>query len=321
MSYLGIRQALFARLSGDDPTTSTILDKPSASHGMLYGENDPRRQAELGSKPIWHYDIPGCYHSVPVYPYNLAGTKIGAWPAVGIYLRYIRPRLKGGAAGEQLFSPEGDKLQCPVPGSEETIVFPDGTSVTRAGLVQVRKAPRAWDYRWDIRVDSHDEAELALIAEHILNLVGPIGYLNVTLRDGACASYNTYIDEPQFMRIPIGTLESAHLAEYALEIPLIVEGFEDNSMAYELRRLINKRALILYDKVHTEEPEARVEQGTPGYQICLLDRPLEVPDASAPDEEVDEFVIAMSGDFAGDTLAMSGDFAGFVEALSGDQRA
>lgn len=33
-----------------------------------------------------------------------------------------------------------------------------------------------------------------------------------------------------------------------------------------------------------------------------------------------EFVIAMSGDMAGNTVAMSGDQAGKEEALSGDQR-
>ena len=38
---------------------------------------------------------------------------------------------------------------------------------------------------------------------------------------------------------------------------------------------------------------------------------------SAPGEE---FVIAMSGDMAGNTVAMSGDMAGGVEALSGDAR-
>ena len=317
MSYLGIRKAIFARLLGDE--AATRLDAPDASRGMKYGVDDPRRPNTIGPKPIDHFGIPGCYHSVPVFPHNLSGTGSSTWPAVGIYLRYIKPRLEGGAPGEQLFSPESDIRMTPVAGSEETITFMDGTSVNRASLVEVRKPPRAWDYRFDIRVDSQDEAECAIIGEHILNLLGPVSYLSVDLRSGCKASYDTYIDEPQFMDIPIGTLEGPQVAEYSMIIPLIIEGFEDNTMAFTIRRLISRRALTLSDMFRNPVPEGRVEQGTPGYQICLLDKQDQDPPYLWSD--VIGFGILMSGDQAGNLVGFSGDQAGFFEGLSGDQLA
>lgn len=247
--YFAAKKALLARLTGQ---TRKDIDRALKHQGGFRAGmvNPSTRQIAVGSLAVEAKKL-----RVPVYPFNLVGSSLDVWPAIGVYVRQMRPRQNN--------FQRKDPICTPVEGSEKTVDLGRGRTKTGYTLVRTRPQPIPQTYRFEIRVDSRYEEEVMMISEEITERLDMKGFLEVMLLDGSTISVDTELLEPVLIPSPGGTVET-HQQEWSNLHTYLVEGYIDNTLNTTMHPTITRRKLQI-DNSFGEPPDEITASTTTDY--------------------------------------------------------
>lgn len=227
----GIRRGILALLTGLEPTQ---IDAALESMG-LSGALTERQGSDVAFKPVG--SLRGPVLPVPVFPYDLNGTDTNTFPAVSLVWRGVQGRQSNFI----LPVPQEDIIE-EVSGSSMDLEPAYTAPVTRNSLRYRRPHPISVDVFFDIRVDSRNSVELSLIVERIFELLGGFkSYVSVTLNDRSVVTYDTRMDDPVKLEIPLGVFEAQEYAYNSYIFKYVVEAYTDNTSLKQLKALVKHR--------------------------------------------------------------------------------
>lgn len=231
--YSGIRRALIARLTGRPLTEvdEALKGGQGAALPLGSGSTHTPQPMHFGVSRAQPDESRGPENVIQVFPFDLTGTNINTWPAVGVSLAELTPR--------ETNYQWRDPIRRDVLGTEKT-VRTYGGEVVRANIQTVREHPRPYDLGFHIRIDATTETDMALITERVYSLLDYKGYLEVELRSGEKVTYDTVLQAPLAPRKDTATVQGNGAGAYTHRLLYRVEAYVDNSEAVQLMRLISR---------------------------------------------------------------------------------
>lgn len=201
---------------------------------LRQGSYHTHQPVEVGYSRVQPQTSKAAEQPIMVFPFDLTGTGVETWPAVGLSLAEFEPR--------ETNYQWRDPIRRDVPGTDRTVRVWGG-DVVRANLQTVREHPRPFNLGFHVRIDARNETELALMTERVYSLLDTKGYIEVELRSGEKVTYDTQLLAPIAPRKDTTTLEGNGAGAYTFRLLYRVEAYMDNSEATELMRLITRATL------------------------------------------------------------------------------
>lgn len=178
MSYLGVFEALRARLEGAAPSFVPKLPDALASRDMranVAAENATRNTARVGKVrvPVIRRDK-GAQEFTEIYP-SLTYAVIDFRPNFGMTV------WDTGAYG-------GDHAWEPLEGSEAEVFDGSVSLGVAARTARTRPVEHPFDVQVEVRAYAKDEAELSRLVEYVWRVLPPRHFLRIPRKDGTFRS-------------------------------------------------------------------------------------------------------------------------------------
>ena len=244
--YLGIVEAILARLQGNPPTFVPPLPmKPEHIVGGTAAVDATLRPS--ASVSIVSYDI-------PIFFLDPAGRDMKqVWPCFTFDILAVTPRFNGESHYATSDAYRGDYFYDPVVQSKVTVtdVDDDGNLVTltQPAMYRARPVMRPYDFLIEIQALADDDVISAFMVEHVYkNVFDPHdSFIRVPMRDGTYRSWDVLykgfqdLDSRRAVRSGTPGVER----QYSKVWTYNVEGYLDNTDMTELVNATRSRKLSI----------------------------------------------------------------------------
>lgn len=243
MAYLGIVEAVLARLQGKDKSFVPTL--PELPQHIISGS------AELDSQLRPHSQVNIARIDVPIYHFDPSGrdTK-DIRPCFTFDVMSMVPRYDGFVFDSKAY--QGDYAREKVQHSKTEIADVDAegeTTVLTGTLMEKRRAVmHPYDVLIEIQAIADDDVISALMVEHVYhNVFNPRDFIRVPMKDGSYRSWDVIfqdfkdLDSRQAVRAGTPGVERSYAKVWTYKI----EGFLDNTDRSELVNVVRSRRLTL----------------------------------------------------------------------------
>lgn len=252
--FSAVRTALLARITGE-PFNVVAERLPN---GLRSSARDRRSggeaQQSIGNL-VWPSNKNDVLQQVPVFPFDVTGLDFKTMPCVSVAVNAYKPR--------KLNRLQYDDLVYPVPGTQATISFPDGESVTGHTLLERVPYPVPVQVSFSIRVFASSDVELIQIVDRLHDILDYRVGLAVTLKSGEATSLDAEIDDTlDPIAVPTALLQSPDMREYSQVITYTVEAYRDTSDQRTRVRTITRRDIAFEDYLTEEVTDILEEPGT-----------------------------------------------------------
>ena len=253
MSYLGVLEAVRARLLGNDPKFVPSFPVPEVAQkrreeqplGTVH-KKSTIVNAEYNTSDVVPKRIIG--FEVPVYEFDVSGRY---WAQNYASLTYdvtdFSPRYT-----EHVENPAGyggrDAYCFPVAGTSTTVTDGDGNVLGEASdLYRQRPVEAPFDITIEVRAYAKDKVQATLLVDYVYTRMGTRGFLRVPYRDGSYRSWDMIhqdyqdLDKREAVRAGTPGLER----EYAKVWTYVIEGYLDNTDSTQLVHRTQQRIIQL----------------------------------------------------------------------------
>lgn len=255
MPYLGVMEAVRARLEGNDPKYVAQLpdilknwdhEQPDRNEGI---NQEALVDAFLRSDRFAYVGR----MRVPIYFFDIEGARFeGIYPSLSYEILDITPRYN-----EFIYQSDqyrGDEYNIPIQTTRQDVT--DNIDGTDLGVYPRAIYRRAVEHPMDIMVElrcyANDPIISALLVEYIYNVFPPRYFIRVPQKDGSYRDWDVlfenYRDIDKRTAVRAGT--PGVQREYAKVFTYRVEGYMDNTDTTDMVNLIRKRDINISNNLY-----------------------------------------------------------------------